>query len=164
MARELDDDVPGGDADDDMFEPGSEANHEALELLGELLVDVGFRVRKKARKEATLRVYLEGRDHPLLNPRFEPSGDAWGLPDFDECVVFTAWMEQVPDGLRERLQQAAVGFEFIGGEGSSDADQELLGWFVVLMGFDEDDDEVRFDLALLEESLRSLHAVLEQHF
>lgn len=165
MDDELDDDFPAGDAaDDDMFEPGTDANHEALELLRELLAEVGFRVRKKARKEATLRVYLEGRDYPLLNPRFEPSGDAWGLPEVDECVVFTAWVKEVPAGLRERLQSAPEGLELVGGEGTSAQGHELLGWFLVPMAFDEDDDEVRFDLAALEESLRNLHAALERHF
>src|SRR5688500_3163752 len=103
------------DDDDDMFEPGTEANHEALELLRELLAEVGFRVRAKARKEATLRVYLEGRDDLLLNPRFEPSGDAFGAPQHDESIVFAAWMNEAGADLVRQLEDlpAATGFTFV---------------------------------------------------
>lgn len=55
----------------DFFEQGSEANHLALERLSEILKDLGFNVRKKARSESTLRVYLKRQnEYPLLNPRF----------------------------------------------------------------------------------------------
>jgi hypothetical protein len=150
------------DDDDDMFEPGTEANHEALELLRELLLDVGFRVNRKARKEATLRVYLEGRDSPLLNPRFEPSGDAFGAPQHDESIVFAAWANEDASDLGRRLEElsAGAGFTFVRDGSSSTAARAPLGWFVVPMSFEEDDDEVRFDVAALERSLRELHEVL----
>lgn len=151
------------DADDDMFEPGTEANHEALELLRELLVDVGFRVHKKPRREATLRVYLPDRDHPLLNPRFEVSGDAFGAPQHDESIVFTAWTSGAGGDLERRIAQLppSDGFTFVRGDGHSSPGLALVGWFVVPLVFEEGDEE-RFDHAALEGSLRQLRELLEK--
>ncbi|MHC4875972.1 MAG: hypothetical protein ACYTGL_05695 [Planctomycetota bacterium] len=57
--------------DDGIFRIGSEANHDALESLAEILKDAGFTVRKKSPKESTLRVYVtKPNSYPLLNPRF----------------------------------------------------------------------------------------------
>ena len=151
------------DANDDMFEPGTEANHEALELLRELLVDVGFRVHQKSRREATLRVYLADRDHPLLNPRFEVSGDAFGAPQHDESIVFTTWAGEAGGDLEGRLAQLppSEGFTFVRGDGHSSPGLALVGWFVVPLAFEEDDDE-RFDHAALEGILRQLRELLEK--
>jgi hypothetical protein len=56
---------------DGIFRMGSEANHDALESLAEILKDAGFSVRKKSPKESTLRVYVtKPNSYPLLNPRF----------------------------------------------------------------------------------------------
>jgi hypothetical protein len=66
----------------DFFEH-SDANHAALEELGRVLGDLGFKVQKKSRKEVTLRVYpAELHKHLLLNPRFESYDGAVSFLEF----------------------------------------------------------------------------------
>src|ERR1043166_2019789 len=61
--------LPG--ADGDLFVETSQSHHLGLEQLIPVLEAAGFRVRKKATNEKTLRVYLDTIGvHPLLNPRF----------------------------------------------------------------------------------------------
>ena len=56
-----------------LFDPRSKVCHAALEDLSVVLKQLGFKVRRKPPREATLRVYVAGRKYPLLNPRFEPN-------------------------------------------------------------------------------------------
>jgi len=58
----------------DLYDKDSDACHFALQELGEVLKDIGFKVVKKLRRESTLRVYPRRiRCYPLLNPRFKPT-------------------------------------------------------------------------------------------
>jgi hypothetical protein len=150
------------DDGDDMFEPGTAANHEALELLRELLVDVGFRVAAKERREATLRVYAGDGDFPLLNPRFEPEADAFGLPDSDEAIVFSVWTREPAPELRRHLAASPrEGLHFVADDRRSAAGDHLVGWLVVPLVFvEEDAGEASFDLDALERTLGEIRELL----
>jgi uncharacterized glyoxalase superfamily protein PhnB len=72
-----------------LCDEGSEANNLALEQLAEALKDIGFIVRKKARREYTLRVYTRKNQYPLLNPRFRETAVEVN-PQWDkECLEVT---------------------------------------------------------------------------
>jgi hypothetical protein len=78
-----------------------------LDDLSEVLREVGFSVRKRPARELTLRVYPNGfGSYPLLNPRLESSGQAFGLPNVHECFVFTV----VSRGPSESLDTALASF------------------------------------------------------
>jgi hypothetical protein len=85
-----------------LYEPNSEACHRALEDLRVVLDHLGFKVNKKAAREATLRVYLTKRGrYPLLNPRFEPTAAELDANLDTECLDFTV-LSKGDDGSLDR--------------------------------------------------------------
>jgi hypothetical protein len=76
-------------ADDNLYTRRSLASDIGLTQLAEHLIDIGFRVHKKAANESTLRVYHSPAKLPLLNPRFAPTAH-WLHPKLDcEALVIT---------------------------------------------------------------------------
>lgn len=88
----------------DLCDPHSDVCHAALEQLSDVLDHLGFTVRKKSPREATLRVYPNGyNNYPLLNPRFEVNPMKAGQRTSGCSVVFTVLSrgdELLDQGLR----------------------------------------------------------------
>ena len=98
---------------------GSEANNLALEELAEALKDIGFIVRKKPRREYTLRVYIRKNQYPLLNPRFRETAVEVN-PQWDkECLEVTVVSKGKDASLDPLLSsfQNTVSCEFVPSSG-----------------------------------------------
>lgn len=62
---------PVGEPQEDLYDTNAEVYAWALDQLRELLIDIGFKVHKRAAREKTLRVYpIKSLQYPLLNPGF----------------------------------------------------------------------------------------------
>jgi hypothetical protein len=91
MDREEDTEMTRRSARDGLCDEGSEANDVALEELAEVLKNIGFSVRKKSRREYTLRVYPRKGQYPLLNPRFKPTAADVNPQCREECLEIAVW-------------------------------------------------------------------------
>ena len=62
---------PVEEPQEDLYDTNAEVYAWALDQLRELLIDIGFKVHKRAARERTLRVYpIKSSQYPLLNPAF----------------------------------------------------------------------------------------------
>jgi hypothetical protein len=147
--------------DGDIFDPESEESRDALEVLRELLLEVGYRAEEGGGEEAPLRVHLPGGPYPRLEPRFEETGGRAGLADHEEALILDVWAEGSQDGLTNELSRAPAveGVTFVAGTGEVSHGGRHVGWFLVpLVG----DDEGFLDFEALRQPLSSIRELLER--
>ena len=87
-----------------LYTSNSDARHVALSQLAKELLELGFKVARKSKREGTLRVYPSNYgEYPLLNPRFYATA-AW-LGSLDtECIVVTVISKGRDPGTARRLR------------------------------------------------------------
>jgi hypothetical protein len=146
--------TPERDYVTDLCDPDSDTCHGALADLAVVLDQLGFKVRKKPAKEATLRVYCQGKSYPLLNPRFRlvPTDDAEG--EHLLALVVTV-LSKGDDALDNRLKsfESGQGIGFIAVTKPS-GQHYCHGHFVIpLEGAIQDD---HLDLSRVSPSLRAI--------
>jgi hypothetical protein len=74
-------------ANDNLYTSGSNSSHNALLHLWSIMDEIGFKLTKKIKREATIRAYpLKHQVYPLLNPRFIPSAISFS-DDLDKEVL-----------------------------------------------------------------------------
>jgi hypothetical protein len=136
----------------------------ALEQLGEFLDAIGFKVRKKAPGESTLRVYVKNRQYPLLNPRFESSAECFGVAGHKELLVFTVFSK----GLGHRFDHALGAFPstdqctFNPDARDRPRGYRLHGYFLLPLSFRGGPGEQQLDLAALKDGLIQMRDFLQQ--
>ena len=120
----------------DLYEPRSDACHLALRQLWDVFDHLGFKLVKKSATEATLRVYPSRiHQYPLLNPRFEPHAEDWGV-DFDgDCLVITTLSREADPVFSDHVNafRHDEGTFVIGGEFASG--YYIVGCFVIPVRF-----------------------------
>jgi hypothetical protein len=150
------------DAKGSLFTRHSEAEDLALRQLGDVMTELGYKVRKKAAREDTLRVYPSTYgQYPLLNPRFRAT-EADRDEDWDkECLELTVWSKGKSIGPRRYLDylenfRSTKDCAFLGLEEpySISRDYHLFGWFVMPLRFLGRGPNVTIDFTGLTESLR----------
>ncbi len=146
-----------------LYTSQSKANHHALSLLSQTLLDVGFIVSRKQARETTLRVYPSRHcEHPLLNPRFYASA-AWldSALDF-ECLVITALSRPKLPRLSRYLDQFPVRRDcrFVPASFQYDDGYFLHGDFVLPVKFSNARGPASIDFPVLTRPLRRIHKFL----
>ena len=132
-----------------LYDSDSEAHHRSLERLAVVLDQLGYRVRKKAEREATLRVYLrQDQRYPLLNPRFERTAADLDAALDRECVVVTVLSKHENGSLQRHLEAypAADHSRFVP-NGVAKFGYFCHGYFVVSLAFSgtEGSEDIEFD-------------------
>jgi hypothetical protein len=147
-----------------LYDNQSEACHLALEQLREMLDAIGFKVRKKSPRESTLRVYIEGCQYPLLNPRFESSPECFGVRGHKESLVFTV----ISRDLGNRLDRALGAFPStdqctFSPDASDQPDgYRRHGFFLLPLSFNGEPGEQQVDLVALKGGLIEMRDFLKQ--
>jgi len=95
-------------AEDNLYTGGSKAQALALNILGDILKDIGFKVWRLP-QEHTLRVYPKKmKEYPLINPRFYSTGE-WLSPELiEECLVIICYVDINNDAQIELLSRLNV--------------------------------------------------------
>jgi hypothetical protein len=147
-----------------LYDGDSGACHLTLQQLGEFLDAIGFKVRKKSPRESTLRVYVKDRKYPLLNPRFEPSAECFGVRGHKESLVFAVFSK----GLGSRFDHALTAFPSTDQcTFSPDAcdwpeGYRLHGHFLLPLSFSGEPGGQQVDLAALKDGLIQMRDFLQQ--
>jgi hypothetical protein len=148
------------DAKGSLFTRHSEAEDLALRQLGDVMTELGYKVRKKSVREDTLRVYPYGQ-YPLLNPRFRATEADLDENWDKECLELTVWSKGKSNALRRYLDylenfRSTKDCAFLGLEEPSFSrdHHQLCGWFVMPLRFLGRDPNVKIDFTGLTESLR----------
>jgi hypothetical protein len=149
------------DAKGSLYTGHSEASDLALRQLGDVMTELGYKVRKKSAHEDTLRVYPSTYcQYPLLNPRFRAT-KADLDEDWDkECLELSVWSKGKSNGLRRYLSylekfRSTKDCAFLGPEEPwFSGDYPLCGWFVMPLRFLGHGPNVKIDFTGLTESLR----------
>jgi hypothetical protein len=153
-----------GGASGDLYDSNSQACHVALEQLVSFLKTLGFRVRKKVGVESTLRVYIDGRKYPLLNPRFNFSLTDFGVRKQKEALVFTVWSKGLGDSFDHALRTFPSTNQCTFRPDVSDGrTHHLHGFFLLPLRFSGRPGEERIDFGALKSGVIKMRDFLDEH-